>query len=341
MVTIKNCNHISMEKNSKRKSDYSLPLREGGGWVFSIILLLLSACHSSPTLSPEEEARRDSAALHVALMPVADCLPFYVAQRTGIYDRLGLDLRIHTFWAQLDTDTALLRRRVHLAYSDLARAIMIQQADTFDLRAVAATDGELQLITAHRGRVRNLNQLKERMVAVARHSITDYWSDRMMDSARMVKTDIFRPQINNVRIRTDMLCNGTMDAALLPEPFATEARLRGNNLNFTTRSLDPRLAALVAPSAVLADTTRLRQLRLLFQGYDEALGLRDSFPRLLRELCQTPDTLRDTISRALPVPAALSTPRVSDAQAALRWLATRDKARKGYTIDTLIYELKR
>ena len=75
-----------MEKNSKRKSDYSLPLREGGGMVFSIILLLLSACHSSPTLSPEEEARRDSAALHVALMPVADCLPFYVAAQQLLPD---------------------------------------------------------------------------------------------------------------------------------------------------------------------------------------------------------------------------------------------------------------
>ena len=197
--------------------------------VLAAIAILVGLClmpsgSSHSGLTAEEQAQRDSAALHVALMPVHDCFPAFYAQRMGIYDRLGLDLRILTLQAQLDTDTALTRGRAELIYSDLARAIFMQQ-DTTPLRAVAATEGTLQLITARRGRVRQLNQLKERMVAVARHSITDYWSDRLTDTARMARADIFRPQINNVRIRTDMLCNGTMDAAFLPSPFAEEALL--------------------------------------------------------------------------------------------------------------------
>ena len=309
--------------------------------IFIFVLFAFSGCSQKADVSPEEEARRDSVALHVALMPVADCLPFYVAQRAGIYERLGLDLRIHTLWAQLDTDTALLRRRVHVVYSDLVRAMMIQQTDTFDLRAVAALPGELQLITNRRGRVRALGQMKERMVAVSRHSITDYWSDRLMDSARMAQTDIFRPQINSVRIRTDMLCNGTMDAALLPQPFALETRLRGHALNFSTEGLQPRLAALLVPTAVLADTTRLQQIRWLFQGYDEAVALRDSLPALLKQLCLTPDSLTDTIARALPPLPLLAEPRRADADAALRWITSRGKARKGYTPDTLIQTITR
>lgn len=330
-----------MKRYSNRKSDHSLLTREGWGWVCVFTLLLFASCQSTPTLSPEEQARRDSAALHVALMPVADCLPFYVAQRAGIYEQLGLDLRIHTLWAQLDTDTALLRRRVHVAYSDLARAIMMQQADTFGLRAVAALPGDLDLITNRRGRVRALGQLKERMVAVSRHSITDYWSDRLMDSARMAQTDIFRPQINSVRIRTDMLCNSTMDAALLPQPFALEAQLRGHANNFSTRDLQPRLAALLVPTAVLADTSRLHQIRLLFQGYDEAVARRDSLPQLLKQLCLIPDSLTDTIARALPILPPLAEPRQADADAALKWIATRGKARKGYKPDTLIQTISR
>ena len=269
-------------------------------------------------------------------MPVADCFPFYLAQRCGIYERLGLDLRILTLQAQLDTDTALLHRRAELVYSDLARAIMIQQTDTFDLRAIAAAPAELQLITARRGRVRTLSQLKERMVAVARHSITDFWSDRLMDSARMEQTAVFRPQINDVRIRTDMICNGTMDAAFLPEPYATEARLRGNSRNFSTRGLQPQLGAYVVPSWVLGDSSRTRQLQLLFQGYEEACALRDSLPGLLRDLCFTPDSIVDSVARAIPAFQKLKPPSKNDAEAALRWLRSRDKARNDYTTDTLI-----
>ena len=312
---------------------------------FALCLLFLSSCHSSPTLSPEEEARRDSAALHVALMPVHDCFPAYYAQRTGIYERLGLDLRILTLQAQLDTDTALMHGHAELIYSDLVRAIFMQQ-DTTALRAVAATEGELQLITARRGRVRKLNQLKERMVAVARHSITDYWSDRLTDTALMARADIFRPQINNVRIRTDMLCNGTMDAAFLPAPYAQEALLRGNKSNLTTRNLSPRLTAFVATEAAVTDTTRLRQLRLFFQGYDEAVealnrgGVRDTLVTMYKQLCLTPDTIIDSLLRAIPRYTPIREPRHSDAEAALQWLATRGKAKKGYTTDSLIFQLK-
>ena len=307
---------------------------------FALCLLFHSSCTPSSTLSLEEQAQRDSTALHVALMPVDDCIPFYYAQRTGIYDSLGLDLRILTLQAQLDTDTALTHGHVELAYSDLVRAMMLQQ-DTVPLRVIAASDQPLHLITAYRGRVRQLSQLRERMVAVARHSITDYWSDRLMDSARMAQTDIFRPQINSVRIRTDMICNGTMDAALLPQPYALETLLRGHALNFSTEGLQPRLAALLVPTAVLTDTSRLRQIRLLFQGYDEAVELRDSLPPLLKQLCLTPDSLTDSIARALPVLPTLAEPQRADADAALQWITTRDKARKGYTPDTLIQTITR
>lgn len=312
---------------------------------FALCLFFLAACNGNSTLSNEEQAQRDSAALHVALMPVHDCMPAFYAQRMGIYERLGLDLRILTLQAQLDTDTALMRGHAELIYSDLARAIFMQQ-DTTPLRAVAATEGELQLITARRGRVRQLNQLKERMVAVARHSITDYWSDRLTDSARLARADIFRPQINNVRIRTDMLCNGTMDAAFLPAPYAQEALLRGNKSNFTTNSLQPRLTAFVASEAATTDSTRVRQMQLFFQGYNEAVaalnngGERDTLVAMYKQLFLTPDSLIDSLLQATPRYAPVTTPQRSDADAALRWLQSRGKVRQGYSPDHLIFPMK-
>ena len=317
--------------------------------VLAAIAILVGLClmpsgSSHSGLTAEEQAQRDSAALHVALMPVHDCFPAFYAQRMGIYDRLGLDLRILTLQAQLDTDTALTRGRAELIYSDLARAIFMQQ-DTTPLRAVAATEGTLQLITARRGRVRQLNQLKERMVAVARHSITDYWSDRLTDTARMARADIFRPQINNVRIRTDMLCNGTMDAAFLPEPYASEALLRGNTQNFTTKELTPQLVAFVASEAATTDSTRRRQLQLFCQGYDEAVellnrgGVRDTLAAMYKQLCQTPDTLIDTLLKATSRFTPLRAPQQSDADAALQWLQSRGKVKKGYHADKLLFPI--
>ncbi len=309
--------------------------------LIAVAVYLTLPRQKSAQLSPKELARRDSAALHVALMPVHDCLPFYLAQKTGIYERLGLDLRIHTLQAQLDTDTAIANGRVHAAYSDLARAIMLQQ-DSASVRAVATFDGELQLITMRRGRIRKLEQLKEKMVAISRHSITDYWSDRLTDSASLARADIFWPQINNVRIRTDMLCNGTMDAAFLPEPYASEAIIRGNKANFSTKGLRPRLMAFLVNSKALDNPDRRHQLELLLQGYAEVVAhakdkqpLTDSLPSLLCTLCATPDSLARRVAGKLPAFKQLAAPEGSSAEAALEWLRSRGKVKKGYTIDSL------
>ena len=143
-----------------------------------------------------------------------------------------------------------------------------------------------------------------------------------------------------------MICSGAVEAACLPEPYALEARLLGNVRNFSTRGLEPQLGAYLVPTSVARDSSRARQLQLLFQGYHEAVelanqphGLRDSLPQLLKELCLTPDSLCDTIVRLLPPFTPLYRPAQSDANAALRWLRSRGKADNRYNTDTLILEI--
>ena len=165
-----------------------------------------------------------------------------------------------------------------------------------------------------------------------------------MDTASMAQTDIFRPQINDVRIRTDMLCNGTMDAALLPEPYALEALLRGNRKNFSTQGLTPRLSAFIVPTWVVRDSSRLRQISLLIDGYQQACKQlncqqTDSLIMLLRTHCLIPDSIVDTLCAALPRFAPLYAPRKEDADAALQWLRQRGKIRKNYTADSLLFHI--
>ena len=302
---------------------------------------LLTGCRQ--TAAPAD-SDTDSLALHIALLPTADCLPFYVAQQTGIYDSLGLDLRLHTYQAQLDTDTALLRHHAHLAYTDIIRALLLQQRDSLNLRVVAATAGTHTLLTPQRSRTRRTAQLRERMVAVARHSVTDFLSDALTDSASLARNDIFRPQINSLRIRTDMLCNATLDAAFLPEPYATEARLSGHTDLYTTSHDGPRMLAFATTASCLHDSLRQTQLRLLLEGYEAARqaiseGHRGTLPALLTRLAQTPDTLADTIATLLPAPQPLLAPRQADAEAALQWLHSRHQARTTFTADTLLHDI--
>lgn len=306
------------------------------------LFLLFVSCQRDAKQQSGGDVKSD--ALRVAVMPTVGCLPFYVAEQAHIFDSLGVDVELTTYQAQMDIDTAIARGHVDVAYSDLIRAMLLQESGTQVYVAGEAESG-LTLITARRGRVRNLSQLKERMVAMARHSITDYWCDRLADTASLARTDFFRPQINSLRIRRDMILAGTMDAAFLPEPQATMTSLLRHRRNFSTSKLSPRLGAWV-----VTDTTRSGQLALLWKSYMLAArgiaGRRNvsEVTQLLREHYSIPDSLADTLSnivttKLLRVPERMPERPSADAvQKALRWLDSRSLRSKGYNADTLIIQ---
>ena len=59
-----------------------------------LLLGIVCGCHSGQNdtaTSQTGKTRQDSLALKVALMPTLDCLPFYYAQRCGLFKELGLE----------------------------------------------------------------------------------------------------------------------------------------------------------------------------------------------------------------------------------------------------------
>ena len=60
-------------------------------------LFLISCQQEQNTLLPEEQAMKDSTALHVAVIPVMDCLPIYYAERMQMFQSEGVDVRL-TEW---------------------------------------------------------------------------------------------------------------------------------------------------------------------------------------------------------------------------------------------------
>ena len=101
----------------------------------TVCLLLLVACGQSyeetkriTRQQRREAARKDSAALKVAVMPTLDCLPLYVAEHYQLFDTLRGGVRLKHFMAQMDCDTALARTRSLIEPSTLPRSNAVSQS---------------------------------------------------------------------------------------------------------------------------------------------------------------------------------------------------------------------
>ena len=267
----------------------------------------------------------DTTCLHVAVMPTMSCLPAYYAERSGLADSLGLEMVLLRYQAQMDIDTAILRGHVDIAFTDLIRTHRLSKQ--VPLTPFASCDESLSLISLKTKRVKRVNQMKEQMIAISRLSATDYWCDRVLDSTRTNHDDIYRPQINDVRLRAEMVHQGLIDAAMMGEPFATWMTMSGHKRLFQSKGKRPRLYAWAACSS--ATKQQQKTFRVVLDSAIVRLG-RESEAALLRDILkqdyQLPPALVDTLE--LPPLTPPTTIRQSDTDEAEKWLKERENRKR-------------
>lgn len=307
----------------------------------ALAALLISGCHSggnSAAPDTETQRRADSLALKVALMPTLDCLPFYYAERCGMFKELGLDVRLQTFKAQMDCDTAFARHHADVCYTDLVRAALLQSKGT-GLYVIMHADGHHELVALKTRRIRQARHLKERTVGMARHSVTDLLLDTVIGQARLDAFTVYHPQINDINLRCGMLQNGTIDAAFLPEPYITQAKTEGHNSIYDSRKQNIRLMAFMATAEAATDKRKQEQIKLLLQAYNKAterINHKELTDSIRRILLQYPVSAATIDSLRLPEYKKAEKAEADQAATAIGFLKRRELIPAQYTGDTLI-----
>jgi NitT/TauT family transport system substrate-binding protein len=244
--------------------------------IFILIsILFFASCGKSnddqKRLSQEERKciqKEDSLSLKIAVMPTLDCMPIYLLKEKQLYDTLKLDIRPRFFTAQMDCDTAIINKRVEGLVSDLVRTGNLRKRG-IKLDYLTSTNAYWQLFSNRTARLKQLNQLGDKMIAMTRYSVTDYLTDRSMDTVK-TKAKYFKIQVNNVFIRLDMLLNNEIDALWLTEPQATVARIHNNQVLRDSRDFNINFGVLAFRSDMVKDKHRKTQIKEFVKAYNKA-----------------------------------------------------------------------
>lgn len=228
-----------------------------------------SNSHPNPSPSAHKTASAyDTTAVHLALMPTSDCFPFYYAERTGIYQKLGLQVAIHTYTSQLDCDTAMLGQYMDAGYADAIR-IRETKLSHSDLRTLSKGTDCWQLVVSGPLRVHDASKLKDRLVALARQSEEDAYLTACLRKANVKADDVYRPLINDVKLRAEMVNRRQVDATMLRWPFTSLAQAFGDRV-ISAQKTSESGALLVAHTKSLKQRLTSKNLELLKRGYKMA-----------------------------------------------------------------------
>ena len=133
-----------------------------------------------------------------------------------------------------------------------------------------ATDAYWQLVSNRNSRVKDLKQMDDKMMAMTRYSVTDMLGDYAIDSVKLDGERVYRVQINDVRVRLQMLHNNEMDAMLVTEPQATMASMAKHKMLIDTRKMGWNMGVIAFRDKPMKDVDRKRQYEAFLKAYNQA-----------------------------------------------------------------------
>ncbi len=197
--------------------------------ILLLTLVLFSGCGG------QSDERSDSV-LVIGVMPSMDYLPLAVAVERGYLSKGNCDLVIQRFFSANERDAALQAGKIDGCVIDYTGAILLR-AGGMDVRLTSACDGVFYLVAGRDSGIASLEQARNKSLGIAQHTVIEYFAERALADAGLKPQDVVKVELNRIPIRYELLINGKIDMAGLPDPLAFLARAEGGVVLTDNRKL--------------------------------------------------------------------------------------------------------
>ncbi|MFH1912754.1 MAG: ABC transporter substrate-binding protein [Pseudomonadota bacterium] len=261
--------------------------------VMSLVLVLACTSLAAP-------ARAQEVTIRFGILPVLDTLPLQVAVRDGLFAGQGLNVELVPFASALERDTAMQTGQLDGYFGDLIATYMLINQDVpmyIALTSWRTSPGYpmfgIALSPGARGKT--LAELKGANLGISRSTIMEFLADRMEERLGVGTGYFSRMEVKKIPIRLQMLMASQIDAAILPEPLLSLARLKGGGVLATADNLDVPLTVLCLHRKYFSDgaDSYVRFVTAYKEAVERLAADPERYRALMAETCRIPQPLVD------------------------------------------------
>jgi NitT/TauT family transport system substrate-binding protein len=191
-----------------------------------LVALALAGC---VPMQPEDTK------LKVALIPVLDVLPVFVAQQNGYFAEQGIEVEAIPVKSAQERDVLLQTGQTDGVLTDLQSTALLNK-DGAKVKAVYTSrrpypDAPMFRILA--GPATDLSvpaDLKGVPIGISQNTVIEYLTDRILEAEGVSPEDVAVLEVSAIPVRFEQLMNGNIQAATLPDPLASAAIAAGAKL---------------------------------------------------------------------------------------------------------------
>jgi len=242
----------------------------GGFKMKKYILLILSIAILFSLTACSSTGKEANGTLSIGVLPDVDSVPIIIADNEGYFKENNLNVEIHLFHSAMDRDAALQSRKIDGAVSDMLAALYGKEGG-FNVKITSKTNGSYKLITGKNSYIKNISELAGRGIALSKNTVIEYAADSILSYSGVDVSSINKIVIPQIPTRLEMLRNGQVAAAVLPEPMASVAINEGASLLASTDTLGINPGILLFTEDSIS--TKTSELKKFYKAYNKAVDL--------------------------------------------------------------------
>lgn len=251
-------------------------------------------------------AGQTPASMRIAVLPITDVLPMYVAEQKGYFKEAGLDVQLIPVASAAERDQVMQGGQVDGALTDLVNVVLFNAEQprlkvVRKARVAFPNAPQFRLLVAKDSGINSVQNLKGVEIGISDNSVIAYWTDRVLQKEGLAKSDIKTQAIPNIVQRAQLLAQNQLKASVLPDPLASLAMLQGAKV-----IVDDTKYPELGQSVLVFREPYLRQntdaTRRYLQAYDKAVNELRTNGAAYRSLLIDKGRVPDQLKESFPIP---------------------------------------
>jgi NitT/TauT family transport system substrate-binding protein len=194
--------------------------------------ILLVAVLLALTLTACGGASAEPQTVRVAVLPVLDVLPMYVAEQQGYFEEQGIAVEFVPVGGAPERDQLMQAGQVDAILNELVSTMFYNQNETtvkiVRFARVATQEYPVfRILAAADSGIETVEDLAGVPVGISEGTVIEYSTDRILENAGLAADDIVGVAVPKIPDRLNLLQSGDLQAANLPDPVASLAVLNG------------------------------------------------------------------------------------------------------------------
>jgi NitT/TauT family transport system substrate-binding protein len=239
--------------------------------ILVLLFVSLGTINAQPSAKP----------LRIGIFADADSLPFMLCESDKLFAAEGVQVELLRFQSAVERDSALQAGALDGVVSDLLAVMLATQAG-FPLKITSLTDGRYGIAASPSSSAKKLSDLAGKSIGISSNTVIHYAVDSLMTAADVDTRYINLLPVPKMPVRLEMVLAGQTEAAGMPEPFLTTARIRGARILAATDDFGLGAGILAFTPSVLEK--RLAEVTALYRAYWKAAQRINAAPDSFRPL---------------------------------------------------------